>query len=81
MAVGGDRGRERLLVDAFYRRFACRVDVGHDHAIGVIEAGGEGFEQRRQSGKAMRLHDGDHLAPGSGPRGFQHRAISTGWWP
>ena len=73
MAVGGDRGRERLLVDAFDRRLAGGVDVGDDHAVGVIEAGGEGVEQRRQAGEAMRLHDGDHLALGRGPRGFQDR--------
>ena len=78
VAVGGDRGGERLLVDAFYRRLAGGIDVGDDHAVGVVEAGGEGVEQRGQAGIAVRLHDGDHLAAGRGPRGFQDRADFDG---
>ena len=73
MAVSGDRGRERLLVDAFDRRLAGGIDIGDDHAVGVVEAGGEGVEQRGQARVAMRLDDGDHLALGRGARRFQHR--------
>ena len=42
MAVGGDRRRQRRLVDALDRRFAGGIDVGDDHRVGVVEAGGEG---------------------------------------
>ena len=71
VAVRGDCGRERVLVDPFDRRLASRIDVGDDHAVGVVEAGREGVEQRRQPRIAMGLHDGDHLAGRGRPGGLE----------
>ncbi len=44
----------------------------HD-GVGVVEAGAELLEQRRQPRIAMRLHDRDHLPLGRLARGAQHR--------
>ena len=82
VAVRGDRRRERILVDALDRRLAGRIDVGDDHAVGVVEAGGESVEQRSEPRIAVRLHDRDHLAAVAAARAaLSTAAISTGWWP
>jgi hypothetical protein len=36
--------------------------VRDDHRVGVVEAGRELVEQRREPGIAVRLHHRDHLA-------------------
>ena len=71
VAVRADRGRERVLVGALDRRLAGRIDVGDDHAVGVVEAGGESVEQRGEPGVAVRLHDRDHLAARGRARGLE----------
>ena len=62
------------LSTPFIGGFAGGIDVGDDHAVGVVEAGGEGVEQRSQTGIAVRLHDRDHLAGRRAARGVQDRA-------
>ena len=61
-----------IAVDAFDRRLAGRIDFGHDHRIGIVEAGAELLEQRLQPREAMRLHHGDDLAIGRFARRPQH---------
>ena len=81
MAVRGDGRDEMRPVRPLDRRFAGGIDVGDHDAVGVVEAGGEGVEQRGSRREAVRLHDGDHLARGRGARRLSTAAISTGWWP
>src|SRR6476659_7263718 len=63
---------QRVAVGAGNRRFAGRVDVRHDHGVGIVETGRELLEQRSQPGVAMRLHHGDDLAPARLARSAQH---------
>ncbi len=81
VAVRLDRRHQRVAVDAVDRLLAGRVDVGDDHGVGVVEAGGEVVEQRLQPGVAVRLHHGDHLARVEARAARSTAAISTGWWP
>jgi hypothetical protein len=67
-----DGGDEIVARHALDRLLARRIDIGDDHHVGVVEAGGEFIEQRLQPRVAMRLHHGDDLPPGGGARGAQH---------
>src|SRR5262249_41086745 len=62
MAVCAQACNEMLAVDAFDRRLAGGIDLGHDDAVGVVEAGAELLEQRLQPRVAMWLYHGDDLA-------------------
>ena len=57
------------------RRFAGGIDRRHDDCVGIVEAGTELREKRRQACIAMRLHDRDNLALGNAARGTQHRRL------
>ncbi len=73
VAVRLDRPDQRVAIDALDLLLAGGVDIGDDHGVRVIEAGGELIEQRLQPGEAMRLHHRDDLALGRGARRAQHR--------
>src|SRR5215470_9673487 len=68
-----DAGHEAVTVRARDGGFAGRIDGGHDHAVGIVEAGAEQLEQRLEAGVAMGLHHGDYLAGGGFARGAEHR--------
>src|SRR5262245_57373772 len=45
---------EMVAVDAVDGTFACGIDIGDNHRIGVVEAGGKRLEQRLQPRIAVR---------------------------
>ena len=63
----------RVFLSAPSIALARRIDVGDDHAVGVVEAGREGVEQRSQTRVAVRLDDRDHLAGRGRASGLEHR--------
>ena len=74
MAVRDDFIDDRLSADARERRFARRINIGHDNAIGVIESAPKLLPQRFRPRIAMRLkHRQDAIAPGRF-RGRERRA-------
>ena len=65
MSVRDDLIDDRLPADAGNRRFARRINVGHDDTIGVIEGRAKFLPQRLGPRIAMRLkHRQDAFAPG-----------------
>ena len=74
MAVRDDFIDDRLPADAGKRRFARRINVGHDDAVGVVESAPELAPQRLRARIAMRLKHRQHaIAPGRA-RGRERRA-------
>ena len=73
MAARAHALHQMIAVDILDRRLAGRIDVGHDHGVGVVEAGAELLEQFLQPRVAMRLHHRDHPAVGGLARRPQHR--------
>src|SRR5687767_12088280 len=73
MAARVDAGGQLLVRNAGDRRFAGRVDRRDDDGIGVIEAGGEIVEEIAEARVAVRLYNGDNVAPGRLPRGAEDR--------
>ena len=67
-----DGPHQSLFVDAFNRGFACRIDIGDDHAIGIVETGRKLIEQGMKPRVAMRLDNGDDLRMCRRTRGFEH---------
>ncbi len=74
MAVRDDFIDDRLSADAGKRRFARRVNVGHDDAVGVIESAPELAPQRLGPRIAMRLKHGQNAITSGGFRGRERRA-------
>ena len=50
---------------------ARRVDLGHNHGVGIVEAATEPFPQRARSAVSMWLKHGDHPSFPSGPHGIE----------
>ena len=73
MAVAPQALHQGVAVEARQGRLARRIDLGHDHHIGVVETGAEVAEQVGQARIAVWLDDGDHPALGYRARGLQHR--------
>ena len=64
MPVRGNFIDDRLAADSGQRRFTRRIDIGHDHAVGVIKSTAEFLAQRLRARVAMRLKHGQHaVAP------------------
>ena len=55
MSVRDDFIHDRLSADAGNRRFARRINVGDDDAIGIVKRAAEFFAQRLRARIAMRL--------------------------
>ena len=72
VAVAADPFSQGVLVHPFDRLFARRIDVGHDHAVGVGETGREVVHQVAQTGVAVRLDHGDDAALAHLTRRLQH---------
>src|SRR6516162_7142842 len=73
MTVLDQTSDESVPAHAFDWRLPCRVDVGDQHNVGVIETGAEVIKEVRKAREAVRLDDGDHLAVGDGAGGLEHR--------
>ena len=56
------------------RRFARRINVGHHHAVGVVESAPELAPQRFGPRIAMRLEHRQHALASGGSRGRERRA-------
>ena len=78
VAVAPEALHQGVTVDPLKRRLARRIDIGHDHRVGVVETGTEVAEQIGQAGVAVRLDDRDHPTLGDRARRLQHRGDLDG---
>src|SRR3954447_23194067 len=72
MPVRAQPGDQPVLRRAVDRRLPGRIDIGHEHDIGIVETGAEPVEQIGEPRIAVRLHDRDHPARRDRPRRLQH---------
>ena len=73
MSMRRDFVGDGLAGDSLERRFACRINIGHNHAIGVIESAPELAPQRLGARITMRLEHREHPVAASGFRGGEGR--------
>ena len=63
---------QSIPVDALDRVFTGGIDLGHDHRVGIVEAGAEFLEQIVQPRIAMGLDHGDDISFGAGTGSVEH---------
>ena len=72
---------DSFAADFWERRFARRINVGHDDTIGVIERAAEFFGQRLGARIAMRLKHGEYAFASHRARGLKGRFDFSGMMP
>ena len=70
MAVSVQAVDQCITIDARDGLFTGRIDIGHYHMIGVVEALAELGEQRLEAAEPVRLHDGNDASRSRLTRGL-----------